>query len=587
MSRVDPVEPVDPVARAQAALDAVARSARPEAWISVRPARAVEADALEVADRLEHGDDLPLAGVTVAVKDNIDVAGTTTTAAHPAFDRRPGTSATAVHHLVEAGAVVIGKTNLDQFATGLVGTRSPYGAVRNAIDPTRVSGGSSSGSAIAVALGEVDVALGTDTAGSGRVPAALNGIVGLKPTRGLVSATGVVPACRSLDCVSVLARSVRDAAAVLGTIAGPDPLDPWSRIPPSGTPPVPAQLRIGVPRADQLAGLDADARAAWADAANAFSALGPVTTVDLTPYLDAGELLYGSALIAERWDAVGEFLEAHPDGADPTVAGLIGAARTLPAHQLAGDQDRIRRAAHALRVTWEQVDVIAVPTVGEAPMLDAVATDPVGVNARLGRFTNGANILDLCAAAVPCGTRADGIPFGVTFLAPAFADALVAVAGARLLGEDDPPAPPWAATTTVVVVGAHLTGQPLNHQLVDRGARLVAPVRTAPIYRLYALPTQPPKPGLVRVGAGGAAIDAELWELPLDGFGSFVGGVPAPLTIGTVVLEDCTAHPGFLCESWAVAGCPDITATGGWARHLAGSEPSGLRDATATPGART
>jgi allophanate hydrolase len=577
----------EPVARARAALDAVARSERPEAWISVRPARAVEEDALDVAARVERGEDVPLAGVTVAVKDNIDVAGMPTTAAHPAFDRRPGTSATAVGRLVAAGAVVIGKTNLDQFATGLVGTRSPYGAVRNAIDPTRVSGGSSSGSALAVALGEVDVALGTDTAGSGRVPAALNGIVGLKPTRGLVSNAGVVPACRSLDCVSVLARTVREAAAALATIAGPDPLDPWSRTPPPGTPPVPTQLRIGIPRTDQLAGLDADAAAAWTDAVHALAAIGPTTTVDLAPYLDAGDLLYGSALIAERWDAVGEFLDAHPEGADPTVAALIGAARTLPAHQLAGDQHRIRDAARALRATWEQVDVIAVPTVGEAPTLDVVAADPIGVNARLGRFTNGANILDLCAAAVPCGTRADGIPFGVTFLAPAFADALVAAAGARLLGEDDPPAPPWAATTTIVVVGAHLRGQPLNHQLVERGARLVAPVRTAPIYRLYALPTDPPKPGLVRTGAGGAAIEAELWEIPVDGFGRFVAGIPAPLTIGTVVLEDCTAHPGFLCESWAVAGCPDITASGGWAHHLAGSEPSALRDATATPGART
>jgi allophanate hydrolase len=315
--------------------------------------------------------------------------------------------------------------------------------------------------------------------------------------------------------------------------------------------------------------------------------LGPTTTIDLAPYLDAGDLLYGSALIAERWDAVGEFLEAHPDGADPTVASLIGAARTLPAHQLAGDRHRIRQAALALRTAWHDVDVVAVPTVGEAPTLEAVAADPVGVNARLGRFTNGANILDLCAAAVPCGTRGDGIPFGITFLAPAFADALVAAAGARLLGEADPPAPPWAATTTIVVVGAHLQGQPLNHQLVERGARLVAPVRTAPIYRLYALPTAPPKPGLVRTGAGGAAIEAELWEVPVDGFGSFVRSIPAPLTIGSVVLEDCTAHPGFLCESWAVTGCPDITASGGWVRHLAGSEPSALRDATATPGART
>ena len=580
--------PADAVTAAHRALRAVATSARPEAWISVRPPAEVDAAAAQVDAAAARGASLPLAGLTVAVKDNIDVAGLPTTAAHPGFDRRPTRSATAVARLVEAGAVVIGKTNLDQFATGLVGTRSPYGAVRNAHVPDRVSGGSSSGSAVTVALGEVDAALGTDTAGSGRVPAALNGVVGLKPTRGLVSNAGVVPACRSLDCVSVLARSVREAAAVLAVAAAPDPRDPWSRTPPLGTPSVGSgPLRIGLPSARHLARLDPLAGAAWLGAVAAISAVGTTAEIDLAPYLAAGDLLYGSALIAERWDAVGEFLDEHPEGSDPTVAALIGAARALPGHQLAGDLHRVRRHSAEFATVWDAVDVVAIPTVGEAPTLAQVAADPIGVNARLGWFTNGANILDLCAAAVPCGVRADGVPFGITFLGPAFADPVVAAAAARLLREPDPPLPGWAGGTTLVVVGAHRRGQPLNHQLVERGGRFVAAVRTAPVYRLHALATEPAKPGLVRVETGGVPIDAELWSLPVDGFGDFVRRIPAPLTIGTVELADTTTHPGFLCEGWAAAAAPDISGFGSWPAYLAHERTimsSAGADRTATPG---
>ena len=344
------------------------------------------------------------------------MAGAPTTAAHPAFDRRPGTSATTVGRLCAAGAVVIGKTNLDQFATGLVGTRSPYGAVRNAIDPTRVSGGSSSGSTLAVALGEVDVALGTDTVGSGRVPAALNGIVGLKPTRGLVSSAGVVPACRSLDCVSVLARTVGEAAAVLGTIAGPDPLDPWSRTPPGGTPTVPSELRVGIPRTDQLAGLDADAAAARADALHALAVLGTTTTIDLTLYLDVRDLLYGSALIAERWDAVGEFFEADLDGADPTVAARSGRPARRPRHQLAGDQHRIRQAVQALRATWSRSTSSPCPPWARRRRSKRLRPTPWASTHASAASPTARNILDLCGAAVRCETLADGIPFGTTLL---------------------------------------------------------------------------------------------------------------------------------------------------------------------------
>ncbi len=558
--------------RARDAARAAAGSTRPEAWITVRDLAEVEADAAEVATRLERGDTLPLAGTTLAVKDNIDVAGTRTTAAHPAFGSNASRSATVVAKLAASGAIVIGKTNLDQFATGLVGTRSPFGAVRNAIDPERISGGSSSGSAVAVALGEVDAALGTDTAGSGRVPAALHAIVGLKPTRGLLSTTGVIPACRSIDCVSVFARSVATANAILAEAAGPDPTDPWSRTAPLGTAiPGSGPLRIGVPHPDQLASLDGYARTAWEGAVRELARLGPLVEIDLTPYLAAGDLLYDSALVAERWAAVGAFLDAHPEGADPTVAAVIGAARDLPAHEYAADLDRVRRHAGAFAPTWDVVDVVAVPTVGEAPTLAAVAADPLGVNRRLGRFTNGCNLLDLCAAAVPAGRRGDGMPFGITFLGPAFADPVVATAAARLVGEPDPPLPTWVGATTIVVVGAHLRGQPLNGELVGRGAQFLAPVRTAPTYRLAALPTVPPKPGLSRVGPGepGGAIAAELWRIPIDGFGDFIGGIPAPLGIGRVELDDGSWHPGFICEGWALADAPDITAHGGWLAYLA------------------
>ena len=514
---------------------------------------------------------LPLAGVRLAVKDNIDVAGWTTTAGHPGLARRAERSAPVVERLEAAGAVVVGKTNMDQLATGLVGTRSPYGACASAVDPERVAGGSSSGSAVAVARGEADLALGTDTAGSGRVPAALNGIVGLKPTRGLLSSAGVVPASPWLDCVSVFGRDVGLAARALAIAAGPDPGDPWSRTPPRGTPVVGREpLRVGVPRPVDLDGLDPAAAAAWAAALDRLRALGPLVEIDLSPYLRAGALLYGGALLADRWATFGETLLAHPDGADPSVSAIVTPSRDLPAHRYAADLQVLQAQRAAFAPTWSSVDVVAVPTVGEAPSLAEVAADPIAVNARLGRFTNGCNLLDLCAAAVPCGTRTDGMPFGITFLAPAFADPVAAAAGARLLGEDDPAPPPWAGWTSLIVLGAHLRSQPLNHQLTSVGGRFVAEVRTAPRYSLYALATNPPKPGLARVpsGAAGASIAAERWVLPTDGFGSFVAAVPSPLCIGTISLDDGTDHAGFLCEGWALEGAVDITAHGGWLAYL-------------------
>jgi allophanate hydrolase len=513
----------------------------------------------------------PLTGTTLAVKDNIDVAGAPTTAGHPAFAYTPSTSAVAVERLVGAGTVVIGKANLDQFATGLVGTRSPFGACRNPFVPDRIAGGSSSGPAVAVATRQADLGLTTDTAGSGRVPAALCGLVGVKPTRGLVSTRGVVPAVAGLDCVGVVARRVALAAAAIDVAAGYDELDPWSRRPPAGTAVPGATLRVGVPRA--AVGLDRQAAAAWQRAIDRVSAVGEVIDVDAAPYVDAGDLLYGG-FVAARWHAFGEFLAAHPDGADPTVRAIVTAGAEVPAHRLVADLERLQALRRSLEPVWVEADVLVVPTVGCAPALDDVARDPIGVNASLGTWTAGANLLDLCAVAVPCGERDDGVPFGVTFLATAFADAVVLAAAARVLGEPAPPPPSWAGWASIVVVGAHLSRQPLNPQLLASGARLVRAVTTAPSYRLYDLGGDPPRPGLVRTAdADGAPVHGELWAVPLDGLGRLVATVPPPLCIGTIALHDGTSAHGFLAEAWATAGARDITSHGGWAEYLEGGGP--------------
>lgn len=545
-------------------------------WLARRDAAAVAAEVATAAAAA--GPDRPLAGLRLAVKDNIDVAGLPTTAGCPAFARDPSASAPVVTRLEAAGAVVVGKAALDQFATGLVGTRSPHGALETPLAPGHVSGGSSSGSAVAVATGEADIALGTDTAGSGRVPAAFCGIVGLKPTYGWLPVTGVVPACRSFDCVSVFARDVATAAHAVEAAAGGDPDDPLGRPAPHRAHPT-GVTRIGVPAGDVLARwCDADTLAAWtALLAGDLAALGhEVVEVDLTDYLAAGELLYGGALVAERHAAVGAFVDAHRDEVDPVVGSIISAAGRVPATAYLADRARLDVLRVRAARTWEVVDAMVVPTAPTHPTVAEVAADPVGVNARLGRFTNGCNLVDWCAAAVPVGSRPDGLPFGVTVLGPAWSDRAVWAVGAALAGQGPPAgAPdrvgpdPGVGAVHLAVCGAHLEGQPLHHQLAGRGARLVARTATAPTYRLVALATDPPKPGLVRVATGGAAIEVEVWALDPGAFGSFVAEVPPPLAIGTVALADGTSVPGFTCEALAVDGAADITVHGGWRAWLA------------------
>jgi allophanate hydrolase len=524
-----------------------------ETWIS-RPS-AEEMDAAAVA-----GAHLPLAGLHFAVKDNIDVAGVPTTAACEAFAHIPERSADAVQRLLDAGAVYAGKTNLDQFATGLVGTRSPrYGACRNPIIPEYIAGGSSSGSAIAVATGEVTFALGTDTAGSGRVPAALCGVVGLKPTPGIVSTHGVVPAMASYDCVSVFATTVGDAVSVFRALGG------------RGDAEHPPFTRLGV--FDDLEWFgDDDARDQFEKALVHARALGcTVTEVDATPFRAAGALLYGSALVAERHTAFGDFAAAHPDAMDPAVAEIVRRAGEYPATDVFRALATLAALRDETMPTWRSIDALLLPTVARVPTFSESLADPFGPSQELGRLTAFVNPLGLAAVAVPFGIRASGVPFGVSVIGPGGSDAELLALAARFTGESLPATAVDLSTRPhrLAVVGAHLTGQPLNHQLTDLGAVWCATTTTAPGYRLFALDTTPPKPGLLRAPGAGGAIEVEVWALDAAGLGAFVAAIPAPLGVGKVELADGSEVTGFLCEPHATEHAQEITAYGGWRAFLA------------------
>ena len=563
----------------------LARSASGPAWISPPERIAIEAQLARLDSLLARvgGDPskLPLYGIPFAVKDNIDVEGWETTAACPAFAYAPSKDAHVVKRLRDAGAIVVGKTNLDQFATGLVGTRSPYGEVPNAFRPDVVSGGSSSGSAVVVAQGVVPFALGTDTAGSGRVPAGLNGIVGLKPTRGRFSNSGVVPACRTLDCVSIFARTLDDADLVAGVMEGFDPEDPYSRkSDPSAPLGIPEIFRLGVPRDPEFFGDEASKAGFRLAVASARSLGAEIVPVDYEPFARLAELLYQGPWVAERWTVVEELHGRDPSAIHPVVRGIVEGAAKFSAADAFRSEYRRAELARAVRTAMSDIDALMVPTAVIAPTIEEVLSDPLGPNSRLGTYTNFANFADLCALSLPAGMRVDGVPFGVTFLAPAWHDRKLSALGRRWsrlfdsrLPVDDAtsrPAPP--DSVRLAVVGAHLTGMPLNHQLVSRGASFVERTTTSGGYRLHAIPgTVPPKPGLERIapGATGNAIEVELWDVPLGLFGSFVAEVPPPLGIGSVELSDGRVVKGFLCEGCALGNAHDITAFGGWRSYLA------------------
>ncbi len=508
-------------------------------------------------------------GLHFAVKDNIDVAGMPTTAGCPSFAYQPAVDATVVARLRAAGHVPVAKTNLDQFATGLVGTRSPYGTPRNPFDSLRIPGGSSSGSACAVAAGLVPFALGTDTAGSGRVPAALQHLVGLKPTKGWLSTRGVVPAVRSLDCVSVFAKSVGLAWSVATTAAGFDEHDSFSRQKPEIALPNGA-LRLGVPSADHLDGIvQAELLTVYRSALDTLRDLGhTLVAIDYAPFLAAAQLLYGGAWVAERTAGVGDFLDRLPADADPVVSAIIRNGRQFSAVEAWSGTYQLADCAHRAQREWQRMDVLVLPTVCAYPTLAEVAADPVGVNSQLGRFTNFANLLDTCALALPAGFTGH-LPVGITCFAPPWHDGLLARLGAEFLGE----APPTVDDGGIIVAvfGAHLRGQPLNPQLIGWGGQFITECSTAPVYRMRRIRGRVERPGLVRVDEGGAVITGELWRLPATGFGRLVASVTAPLAIGSVLLDDGHDVQGFVCEGYALG--QDITAYGSWRGFL--SAPRG------------
>ncbi|WP_024643975.1 allophanate hydrolase [Pseudomonas syringae] len=565
---------------------------RPEVWIHRVPV----AELLERAAALQSTaealgesvyEQLPLFGVPFAVKDNFDVAGMPTTAACPAFAYVAKENAHVVQRLLDSGALLIGKTNLDQFATGLVGVRSPYGAVRNAHDPAYVSGGSSSGSAVAVARGYVSFALGTDTAGSGRVPAGFNGIVGLKPSLGLFSSRGVVPACRTLDCPSIFARDVMQAWQVTQVMAAYDPLDPGS-VAVAALPVQRRTRRVAVAKQCEFFG-DEQAQAAYLKTLEALQSDPLVTLkrVDFEIFAEAAALLYQGPWVAERRAAIGRFFDTNVTDIHPVVRGIVQSAASFDAVDTFNARYRLAELTRAAQQLLADVDVLVVPTAPCMPTIDAVLEKPIELNSQLGYYTNFVNLMNLCAIAVPGLRRADGLPAGITLIGPAGADqrlAEMAAAWQPLFGQADQsdavamaPLPCNSPTVQVAVVGAHLIGQPLNWQLLEGGARLLRTTTTSADYRLYALAgTSPPKPGLVRVLAEGTRIEVEVWEMPLSQFGAFVAAIPAPLGIGSLQLADGQWVKGFICEPGGLEGALDITDFKGWRAYRAAQTSSSI-----------
>ncbi|MFO1451585.1 MAG: allophanate hydrolase [Opitutaceae bacterium] len=562
-------------------------------WIHRVPLTDLLAQADRVVAEKAAGKKLPLFGVPFAVKDNIDVSGMPTTAACPDFAYVATATSPVVQRLMDSGAILLGKTNLDQFATGLVGVRSPYGAPSCVFDARYISGGSSSGSSVAVAAGLVTFALGTDTAGSGRIPAGFNNLVGWKPTRGLLSTRGVVPACRSLDCVSVFSLTCDDARAIGRLVSEFDPSDPYSRERPGATPALPASFRFGVPPPSQLEFYgDTEAAALFASSIERLRSLGgkPVE-IDFAPFRETAELLYSGPWVAERLAAIQPFFDEHPQSLHPVTAAIIGGGNRYSAVDTFRALYRLEDLRRATEASWKRMDVLLLPTSGTIYTHAELAAEPVQLNTNLGLYTNFVNLLDLCAVAVPAGFRSNGLPFGVTLIGPAFTDDPLCRIGGQMhralggrigaskteIGSLPAPAPAEARSIHLAVVGAHLTGQPLNGQLTSRGATLVKRSRTAAGYRLFVLSgTVPAKPGLVRSpGVNGPGVELEVWSLDETAFGSFVAEVPPPLVIGTVELTDGTNVKGFLCEPFAVGSAVEITRFGGWLAYLGNVSASG------------
>ena len=525
----------------------------------------------------------PLWGIPFVVKDNIDVADTPTTAACPAFEHKPPRHAVVVQRLLDSGAVCMAKTNLDQFATGLVGSRSPFGSVSSAWSADHISGGSSSGSAVAVATGDVPFSLGTDTAGSGRVPAAFNHVVGFKPTPGRSPTAGVLPACRSLDCVSIFGLTVQDAASVLAIIEGPSAEDAYSRVV-QGPSKWRRTLRIGIP-SGLPDGVGSEESRAFQQAQAMLQAMGhEIVHFDFKSLEEIAALLYQGPWVAERHLVIRDLLDSQPDTIEPSVRQVISKAKQYTADDVFAAQYRLKALCREANALWNGRDTMLVLSAPNHLTHDEVAADPIGVNASLGVFTNFVNLLGWCALALPVDISDQGLPLGITFIAPEGHDAALAAFGNDFQKAANQPLGftgeafrnservkglRVAPTLPLAVVGAHLTGLPLNHQLTDLGATLREATQTAPHYCLFALPgTTPAKPGMQKVPSGGRPIDVEVWDMPIDKVGQFLAGIPPPLGIGSVELASGLHVHGFLCESHALERAKNISHFGGWRAYL-------------------
>jgi allophanate hydrolase len=550
---------------------------QPEAWISRVPDEELQRQARQIDQRVASGESLPMAGVPIAVKDNIDVVGLETTAACPPFAYRAESSAPAVERLLAAGAIVVGKTNLDQFACGLVGTRSPYGSLGCVFNREYVSGGSSSGSAVLVGAGVVPLALGSDTAGSGRVPAAFNNLVGFKPTRGRWSSRGLVPACRSLDCITTLTMDVEDAALVDSVVAHFDPQDPCSRRAPAQTRVLGPSFRIGVPASAQLRDLAPEDRSRFRQALERLGSIGGIAVeVDVTPLLEAAQLLYSGPWVAERTAILESLLDTNPTAIHPVVRAIVQAGKGVSGVDTFRGMYLLQEYARSAEELWERMDVLVMPTTPTIYRRSEVLAEPVALNGHLGVYTNFVNLLDMSAVALPAGFRQNGTGVGVTLIASAWSDTALLGLAARYTQTGALPAAPELdirpnpRRVLLAVVGAHLSGMPLHWQLASREARFVRRTHTTDAYRLFAMTADTPaRPALVHYGPGGNRIELEIYELDVSAFGSFVADVRPPLAIGTVMLEDGTSVCGFVAEPRATIGALDITAHGGWRAYLA------------------
>jgi len=519
---------------------------------------------------------LPLYGVPFVIKDNIDLAGVPTTAACEAYSYVPDDSAYVVELLLQAGAIPLGKSNLDQFATGLVGVRSPYGIPTNPVNPEYIPGGSSCGSAVAVAQGYAAFSLGTDTAGSGRVPAAFNELIGLKPSRGALSNRGVVPACKSLDCVSIFSQNVEDARRVFEVVSEFDALDDYSRVYSGKESRLPKSITVGVPEKEQLCFFGNEAYEALFDAyVKQLDAMSGVTVkrIDFSLFLDTAKLLYEGSWVAERYAAVGEFIETHPGAAHPVTEGIIGKAKQLDARLVFDNLYTLKHYQRLAEKVWEQVDLIVTPTTGTHYKVEEVLADPVQTNSNLGYYTNFMNLLDLSAIAIPAGRTEAGLPFGVTFSAPCQQDHMLMELASMIRSEAFTAAGSGAERLELAVCGAHMDGLPLNGQLLSLGGHFVRKLNSAPAYKMYCLKHKDPiRPGMVRCAdAGeGKALEMELWSLPMAQVGAFLSMIQEPLGLGSIETEEGVWVYGFVCEASATAmeSSEDITDHGGWRSYL-------------------